>query len=575
VQTSSEQTRERPPAQQDAAREKTCWQCGHTLITSELFCPHDGARLIDIALREDHDPLVGQLIDGRYLVQGRIGEGGMGMVYRATPREGGDAVAIKVLKADYLRDEQIRRRFMHEARIVSNLQHPQAVRLHDFGQMPDGNFFMVMELLQGESLAERLTYKFLSWREVFDIVTPICRALGEAHSKGVVHRDLKPENIFIARGALGEETPKLIDFGVARQLDQATITHTGAMWGTPAYMSPEQARGERVEAAADIYAIGIILYELICGTLPFNASSQMGYAVKHMHEQPRSLTTLPGLVSPPPELDALILELLEKDPARRPASIEHVAQRLDAIRARWFDEALLDLTPALEIDPVGLQQWLNESVVDASTSLERPAYIGTAPPPTGAHNLSVSQTYEELALSSLAPTAPGMTPPAAAARDNPQQAAPRSPAAPMRSAPVAGLISIVAILLGGAATFAILAPADAPSDANALTREAVPQAPRQEQTTLSAQPPVPPPSDLAPIAQPRALPADSAEDAIARAASLAAETAMHARMMTQPAPSAQIRTVIRKIRVRDKSLAPETPKQDAGTSVRDAIKKTL
>lgn len=561
MQTGSEQTRERTPAQRDEAREKTCWQCGHTLITSEHFCPNDGARLLDIALRDDHDPLIGQLIDGRYLVHGRVGEGGMGMVYRASPREGGGKdVAIKVLKADYLRDEQIRRRFMHEARIVANLEHPQAVRLHDFGQMPDGNFFMVMELLEGESLAERLTYKFLTWREIFDIISPICLVLGEAHKKGVVHRDLKPENIFIARGPDGAEIPKLIDFGVARQLDQATITHTGAMWGTPAYMSPEQARGERVEAAADNYAIGIILYELICGTLPFNASSQMGYAVKHMHEVARSLTTMPGLETPPAALDALILSLLDKSPERRPGPAEQLAAALDAIRAEHFDAALLDHTPAMEIDPVALQSWLKDSVVDASASLERPAF-GAMPqtPPHGALGLEVSRTYEDLAIARLPAT------PASPERDQHHTPAPPASAAAPRS-PLAAIITATAVVAGGLAIFAILTTIDQ----RAQTPPAVIAAPTPAPVLTAA-----------PIAPTPSAPDEAASDAISRAGALAAQTSMRALLIASPAAPpevrTEIRTVIRRIRVPTKERAKPAQLTDkkAEPSLRDAIKKTF
>ena len=290
------------------ARERTCWQCGRTFTTGLTVCPHDGTRLIDITLAQDHDPLIGQVLDERFFIERKIGEGGMGNVYGA--RQGELQVAIKVLKADYLRDENIRRRFMHEARIVANLNHPNAVRLIDFGQMPDGNFFMVMELLRGESLAERLTYKFLSYREVFELIAPICEVLDEAHSKGVIHRDLKPENIFIQREEDATESPRLIDFGVAKQLERQTITRTGTLWGTPAYMSPEQARGDEIAAGADAYAIGIILYELIAGNLPFSATTQMGYALKHMHEPARSLLSLPGMRSVPEQLDALDFSLL-------------------------------------------------------------------------------------------------------------------------------------------------------------------------------------------------------------------------------------------------------------------------
>lgn len=351
-------------------QEKTCWQCGQTFSGGEEVCPNDGTRLIALTLSADHDPLLGQTIDGRYTLEERLGEGGMGTVYLATQLEPKRSVAIKVLKADYLRDENIRRRFMHEARIVANLEHPNAVQLFDFGQMSDGNFYMVMELLRGESLADRLAYKFLSYREIFEIIPPICEVLHEAHQKGVVHRDLKPENIYIRIEDNGTETPKLIDFGVAKQLESKTFTRTGTLWGTPAYMSPEQARGDEIGAAADVYAIGIIVYELICGNLPFHASTQMGYALKHMNEAPRSMLSLPGMNSIPTQLDELVLRTLSKSAAERPDSMMSFVKALEAIRADCFDDARMTRVPAEEVDPVALQDWMrNDAGPDTSSEL--------------------------------------------------------------------------------------------------------------------------------------------------------------------------------------------------------------
>lgn len=351
-------------------QEKTCWQCGQTFSGGEDVCPNDGTRLIALTLSADHDPLLGQTIDGRYTLEERLGEGGMGTVYLATQVENKRAVAIKVLKADYLRDENIRRRFMHEARIVANLEHPNAVQLFDFGQMSDGNFYMVMELLRGESLADRLAYKFLSYREIFEIIPPICEVLHEAHQKGVVHRDLKPENIYIRIEEDGSETPKLIDFGVAKQLESKTFTRTGTLWGTPAYMSPEQARGDEIGAAADVYAIGIIVYELICGNLPFHASTQMGYALKHMNEAPRSMLSLPGMSSIPTRLDELVLSTLNKSAAERPDSMMSFVKALAAIRDECFDDASMARVPAEEVDPVALQDWMRNDAASPDTSSE-------------------------------------------------------------------------------------------------------------------------------------------------------------------------------------------------------------
>lgn len=341
-------------------REKICWKCGEKFDEALEVCPADGSRLIQLSKDDADDPLIGELFDGRFRVFKKLGEGGMGNVYAARQVDFQRDVALKLLKADYLRDENIRKRFMYEARTISGLKHPNALRLFDFGQAPPASFYMVMELLEGESLADRLAYKFLTYKDIFSIVIPVCGVLGEAHANDVVHRDLKPENIFISKVNEKQEFPKLLDFGIAKHLTDETMTKSGTLWGTPAYMSPEQAKGDRVTGLADVYAIGIILYELISGNLPFHASTQMGLAVKHISVPARSLLTIPGLRSVPKRLDDLILSALSKDPALRPQSMEVMANELEAIVQECFSSEVLDSTPAEEVDAIALQTWLAE-----------------------------------------------------------------------------------------------------------------------------------------------------------------------------------------------------------------------
>lgn len=367
-----------------SVREKVCWQCGRTFSTALEVCPDDGARLIETGLEDLEDPLIGSIFDGRFQIYKKLGEGGMGAVYSARRLDFETDVALKLLKVDFARDEGIRKRFMYEARVISNLKHPHAVRLFDFGQTSDGHFYMVMELLHGESLADRLAYRFVTYREVFDIIPPICGVLGEAHAQDVIHRDLKPENIYLLKVEENREFPKLLDFGIAKHNRAETMTQSGTLWGTPAYMSPEQARGDVVGAAADIYGIGIMLYELISGNLPFHASTQMGFAVKHLNEPARPLSSIPGLKSVPPALDELVLSMLAKRPDERPGSMEEVVARLEVIRAQDFGPELLAKVPAEEVDPIALQAWIRDAPdisqtldarasSEASISQERPA----------------------------------------------------------------------------------------------------------------------------------------------------------------------------------------------------------
>ncbi len=365
-----------------AEKEKICWQCGRTFQTNLDVCPDDGARLIEMGVEDREDPLVGTVFDGRFRIYKKLGEGGMGSVYSARRLDFETEVALKLLKSDFARDEGIRKRFMYEARVISNLKHPHAVRLHDFGQTADGHVYMVMELLHGESLADRLAYRFVTYREVFEIMPPICGVLGEAHTRDVIHRDLKPENIFLLKVEGNREFPKLLDFGIAKHNRAETMTQSGTLWGTPAYMSPEQARGDKVGAPADIYAVGIMVYELISGNLPFHASTQMGFAVKHLNEPARPLSSIPGLESVPDELDHFVLAMLSKRAEDRPSSMEEVASTLERICEECFDDELLDSVPAEEVDPIGLQRWIEEApdisqTFPAADSREVDAYGAT------------------------------------------------------------------------------------------------------------------------------------------------------------------------------------------------------
>lgn len=335
-----------------------CWQCGDYFHTDMEVCPNDGARLIEASTEDQSDPLIGQVFDGRFRIYGKLGEGGMGTVYSARRLDFESDVALKLLKLDFARDDGIRKRFLYEARVISNLKHPHVVRLFDFGQTAEGHFYMVMELLDGESLADRLAYRFVSFREVFDIVSPICGVLGEAHTQDVIHRDLKPENIYLLKVEGNAEFPKLLDFGIAKHIRAETMTQSGTLWGTPAYMSPEQARGDVVGGRADVYAMGIIIYELVSGNLPFHATTQMGFAVKHLNEPARPLSSIPGLEDIPAEFDAFVLRLLSKAPEDRPATMEEVASTLLRIKERCFDDTLLDSIPAERVDPLGLQEWI-------------------------------------------------------------------------------------------------------------------------------------------------------------------------------------------------------------------------
>ncbi|HKU44164.1 MAG TPA: serine/threonine-protein kinase, partial [Polyangiales bacterium] len=244
-----------------------CHQCGTPHAEGDRFCPSCGAAA-QSGNAATKDPLIGRTIGGSYCILELVGVGGMGRVYRAEQRMLGRTVAIKVIHPHLLSDEQSVARFYTEARAASRLNHPNSVSIIDFGRTDDGILYLVMEYLQGKDLARLMREDGpLPTARICDIVSAVLEALGEAHALGVVHRDLKPENVIIERLKSSRDLVKVVDFGLAKLLSgqqgQASITLPGLVCGTPDYMSPEQGRGEEVDARGDIYSVGVMLFELL------------------------------------------------------------------------------------------------------------------------------------------------------------------------------------------------------------------------------------------------------------------------------------------------------------------------
>lgn len=262
----------------------------------------------------------GHVLDGKYRLDGLIGEGGMGAVHRATQLAVNRPVAVKVLKqVTGLASDQLSERFKREAIATSRLKHPNTVQLIDFGES-EGVLYLVLELLDGEPLSTLIEREApLALDRVAAIGKQIAKSLAEAHELGIVHRDLKPDNVFICEYAGDKDVPKVMDFGIARVMtSDVSMTRTGMMIGTPKYMPPEQAMGQKVGPAADLYALGIILFEMLTGKPPFNAESAMALAMAHVHE-PAPPLTLPSV--PQSLADAwadLIRALLSKKVDDRP-----------------------------------------------------------------------------------------------------------------------------------------------------------------------------------------------------------------------------------------------------------------
>ena len=287
--------------------------------------------------RVKHDPMIGLEIQGRFRITGKIGEGGMGTVYRGEQISIKRPIAIKTLLRQLVKDEKFVRRFQNEALAVSKLGHPNTIRIIDFGQIDEGVFYIVMELLIGRPLQRALREDgAMGVRRVLHILEQAARSLHEAHGKGIVHRDLKPDNIFLCKVDDDPDFVKVLDFGVAKMIDdesgtRESLTQTAMILGTPKYMSPEQGMTRQLDGRSDLYALGVMAYEALIGVAPFTGEP-MALLYHHVHTQPKS----PGEVRPdieiPVEVEKLVMRLLAKDPALRPANGDDLANECQRLR---------------------------------------------------------------------------------------------------------------------------------------------------------------------------------------------------------------------------------------------------
>jgi eukaryotic-like serine/threonine-protein kinase len=267
------------------------------------------------------------LLGDRYTLLDVLGGGGMARVYLAHDNVLDCDVALKVMREYYADDEDFVERFRREAKNAAALNHPDIVQVYDQGHTEDGTYYIAMEYVPGGTLKERMAEEGpLDPREAAGIASRVADALAVAHARGIVHRDIKPENVLLS--ATGEA--KVADFGIARAASATTVTETSLILGTAAYMSPEQVRGERVSPASDLYSLGVVLYEMLTGQLPYTADNPPATAMKHLDEPPRR----PGEANPavPEELDALTAKLLAKDPGDRYASAAELAEDLRRVR---------------------------------------------------------------------------------------------------------------------------------------------------------------------------------------------------------------------------------------------------
>ena len=340
------------------------------------------------------DPFVGRTLDEKYYVEERLGSGGMGAVYRARHLSMDRPVAIKFLHPRFVEDESARLRFLTEARAAVTLRHANAVSVTDFGQTAEGWIYIVMELLEGRTLREIVSREApLETARATSIMLQASDAVAAAHQAGIIHRDLKPSNILITQSADQPAVVKVLDFGIAKFFDASDedgngVVQTNSVIGTPRYMSPEQYNGHELTPATDVYSLGVILYEMLTGMVPFSGSTPAEIAQKHANDTPHSPREVVAGI--PEDVERIVLHALEKQPADRPSNgTEFRRELLETADRLGLEYNAIKSAPDIEaLRDSGVESPSGRLVVDMSRvragwltqSFEKPE-LEPAPPP--------------------------------------------------------------------------------------------------------------------------------------------------------------------------------------------------
>jgi tRNA A-37 threonylcarbamoyl transferase component Bud32 len=358
---------------------KTCPSCQLTYPDTELRCLVDNAELKELA-----DPRIGTLVAGRYHIERALGEGGMAVVYRARNALVDRPVAVKIMNQNLSKDPSLKERFRREAKNASSIAHPNIIEISDYGETDDGTCYLVMELLDGMPLDRMVAQGPMPATQVCSLGLGIARGLARAHDFQVIHRDLKPENVFVSKSAGGKLVPKILDFGIARSMHDSRLTNLGQIFGTPQYMAPERVTSIDAGPSADLYALGVMLFEMVTGRLPFQADDVPAFLIMHMQQAPPAPSSL--VPSIPRRLEELILSLLAKKPDQRPVDAHQVERELAAMApAESQDElpteheSMLPRPIAATLPPTTLERWAGRIAV-FDEMLRRAFPQGGAPP---------------------------------------------------------------------------------------------------------------------------------------------------------------------------------------------------
>src|SRR5881392_2920998 len=315
----------------------TCLRCKEPIDSANEQCPHCGEK-VTLFQRT----YAARLIDGKYQILDRLGVGGMGEIFKVRHIHLNELRVIKIMRPNVAADDQGLQRFLQEARTSTMIKHKNLAMLYDFAQLEDGSYYMVWEFIDGTNIQKWIAQNGpIPARLTVEIAIQALNGLEHLHSMGLIHRDISPENIMLSQDHHGKLLVKVIDFGIAKQLQESSesghgLTQTGMFLGKLKYASPEQAgflkEGEHLDARSDLYSFGIVMYEMLAGRAPFSATNPHGYILKHVTEKPVPIAQLNPEVSVPPQLESIVLKSLEKNRDDRFATAGDFVTALEAIR---------------------------------------------------------------------------------------------------------------------------------------------------------------------------------------------------------------------------------------------------
>jgi serine/threonine-protein kinase len=414
-----------------------CGKCHREARDGALFCSFCGESIKPTQSGQTVDPLIGQTVAGKYFIHQLLGRGGMGDVYKATHLTLDRPVVLKLLKKLFHSDASLVQRFHREARAASRLNHPNSITIIDFGQSDDGTLFMAMEYLAGRSLERVIAEEQpLPEPRVVHMGAQILAALAEAHALGIIHRDLKPANVMIEPRRDEPDFVKVLDFGIAKLNEPGDggggLTQAGIVCGTPGYMSTEQVRGDELDARSDLYAVGVILYEMLTGVLPFESDTPMGLVTKHLVEDPPPLgVRKPGLVVSP-ALEAIVMQALSRDRRERFPSA-------DEMRAALLACGSAAVAAPLRPTPPPSSTIIFDSAALPGAPPQRPPTGSVRKPgtPTGsrAELVDAVQARMTAVFEEPASSAPVQKTPAPAVQKTPPPAVKKTPPPPVKKTP--------------------------------------------------------------------------------------------------------------------------------------------